>query len=445
MSRARGPADPRTAGPRVRLTARGLGLAGSGAALAAAGHLVDLQSVALAGTIILAAPGVSWLALRARPLTGRLRVRRSLRPTPVHAGQDVAVVTEVGPSRPTPWAVAASRTLGLGEDVPGSLRGGTVLRASVHAVATGTALHYTLRPRERGRWPVGPLATRRHDALGLVASTERVGAAVPLTVWPELLPGAISDTGARSGLTPLRAGANDPSDEDTSLRTYQPGDDLRRVHWASAARHGQLMVRTSEGASQAPVCVVLDIASLEERASGREAAEDRARAEWTVSVAASVAVHLLDAGHPVRLVVSDAGLAQPGLRGGDGQAGARWVRSRDADGRAALLDLTVDVAHRPELTDGSHDAARAAVLHSLVGDSQLGEIVLAVTAAQTAAEIAPLAVVGGAASRRYAIVVPHHGAPQACATLREHGWRAAPLAVGGDLTSTWEQLTEGVR
>lgn len=433
---------PRPTTARVRLTGRGVGLAGSGVALAAGGHLVDLPSVALAGAIILVAPAVAWASLRVRPLAPRLRVRRSLRPTPAHAGQDVSVLTEVGPVRPTAWSLAASRALSLGESVPEALRGHAVLRASVHPTQQGTSLQYTLRPRKRGRWPVGPLATRRYDALGLATASEHVGAPVSLTVWPTLLPGAISDTGARSGLTPLRAGANDPSDEDTSLRSYQAGDDLRRVHWASAARHGELMVRTSEGASQAPVCVILDVGVLGS-AHDVDGAQTDVRLEWTVSVAASVAVNLLDAGHPVRLVASDAGRAQPGLQGGDGQAGARWVRSRDAQGHATLLDLTIDVGRR----DASEQAAstRSEVLGCLVGDSQLGEIVIAVTAAQTAVDAVPLAVVGGSASRRYAIMVPSAEPDSVMPTLLEHGWQAALLAPGGDLASTWAELTGGNR
>jgi len=433
------PAGPTSA--RVRLTGRGVGLAGAGAALAVGGHVVDLSAVSLAGCVVGVAPLVSWLALRVRPLAPRLRVRRSLQPTPAHAGQDVSVTTDVGPANPTPWSVAASRTLNLGEAVPAVLRENSVLRATVNPTPRGTSLQYTLRPRHRGRWPVGPLTTRRFDPLGLATSSEQVGEAVPLTVWPSLLPGTISDTGARSGLTPLRAGANDPSDEDTSLRTYQAGDDLRRVHWASAARHGELMVRTSEGASQAPVLVILDVASLEtsvEPDSSRHVA-----LEWTVSVAASVAVNLLDSGHPVRLVLSDGGTAQAGLRGGDGQAGARWVRSRDAQGRAVLLDLTVDAGHRKpgDETPGTRDD----VLSSLVGDSQLGEIVIAVTAAASRDETAPLAVVGGTASRRYAMVVPAEEGSSAVPTLLEDGWRAVVLPVGSDLVSAWDELTGGNR
>lgn len=434
-----GPAAAASA--RIRLTGRGVGLAASGAALAAGGHLVDLPSLALAGAIVLVAPAAAWASLRFRPLAPRLRVRRSLRPTPAHAGQDVAVVTEVGPTKPAAWSIAASRALRLGESVPEALRGKAILRASVRPTPQGTSLQYTLRPRQRGRWPVGPLATRRYDALGLATATEHVGAPVPLTVWPTLLAGTISDTGARSGLTPLRAGANDPSDEDTSLRSYQPGDDLRRVHWASAARHGELMVRTSEGASQAPVCVILDVVPA--LAQSGESGRADASLEWTVSVAASVAVNLLDAGHPVRLVASDAGPAQPGLRGGDGQAGARWVRSRDAQGHATLLDLTVDVGRRK----GSQEVAgsREDVLRRLVGDSQLGEIVIAITAAQTREETVPLAVVGGTSSRRYAIVVPSAEHDHAVPALLEHGWLASALPVGGDLATTWAELTGGRR
>lgn len=108
-----------------------------------------------------------------------------------------------------------------------------------------------------------------------------------------------------------------------------------------------------------------------------------------------------------------------------------------------LLDLTVDAGRREpgDETSGTRDD----VLSSLVGDSQLGEIVIAVTAATSRDETAPLAVVGGTASRRYAMVVPADGTSDSVPTLLEHGWRAALLPVGSDLVSAWDDLTGGNR
>jgi len=44
----------------------------------------------------------------------------------------------------------------------------------------------------------------------------------------------------------------------SSLREYEPGDDLRRVHWASTAKTGTLMVRDLRDTSQPRATVALD-------------------------------------------------------------------------------------------------------------------------------------------------------------------------------------------
>ena len=43
-----------------------------------------------------------------------------------------------------------------------------------------------------------------------------------------------------------------------SVRDYQPGDSLRRVHWPSTARRGELMVKELEDSPRDEVAVLLD-------------------------------------------------------------------------------------------------------------------------------------------------------------------------------------------
>jgi uncharacterized protein (DUF58 family) len=49
-----------------------------------------------------------------------------------------------------------------------------------------------------------------------------------------------------------------PTGELHSLRPYVVGDDLRRVHWASSAKSGALIVREDEESSTGRIVVVLD-------------------------------------------------------------------------------------------------------------------------------------------------------------------------------------------
>ena len=58
---------------------------------------------------------------------------------------------------------------------------------------------------------------------------------------------------------PRAHGRLEPGGEFLNLRDYEPGDDLRHVHWRSTARRGQLMVRQNEARRRTPVLVMLDV------------------------------------------------------------------------------------------------------------------------------------------------------------------------------------------
>ncbi len=53
------------------------------------------------------------------------------------------------------------------------------------------------------------------------------------------------------------------------MREYRLGDDLRRVHWASTARTGDLMVRREEQPWQSRATVLLDTRRMAHAGIGR--------------------------------------------------------------------------------------------------------------------------------------------------------------------------------
>jgi uncharacterized protein (DUF58 family) len=101
-------------------------------------------------------------------------------------------------------------------------------------------------------------------------------------------------------------GRPDPGGDFLTLREYQPGDDLRRVHWRSTARRDELMVRQGELRRRAPAVVLLDV---------RPAAHDRRSFEIAVEACASIVAAIERAGRPVEVVTSaGAPIGTPGQR-----------------------------------------------------------------------------------------------------------------------------------
>ena len=77
-------------------------------------------------------------------------------------------------------------------------------------------------------------------------------------------------------------------EDDVIPRGYRHGDDLRRVHWRSTARYGELMVRREEQPQRARCTVLLDTRRTAYPGSGPGSAF-----EWAVSGAASVLASVL--------------------------------------------------------------------------------------------------------------------------------------------------------
>lgn len=99
----------------------------------------------------------------------------------------------------------------------------------------------------RGVLTVGPVSVLRGDPLGLFERTHDRRQAALLYVHPRTLSldglslGHLRDL---EGLPSQQLARDDVSFH--ALREYQPGDDLRHVHWKSTARVGSVMVRQYE-------------------------------------------------------------------------------------------------------------------------------------------------------------------------------------------------------
>lgn len=156
---------------------------------------------------------------------------------------------------------------------------------------------YGLPAGRRGVFMVGPMHAASSDVLGLAERGQTVAPPNKLVVLPKmdrLHPALLSAMPELAGGEAARRMAP-VGDEFHTLRQYQTGDDIRRIHWASSARTDDLIVRQDELATTSRVNVVLDLRSEVHNATSLE---------LVLSAAASVVrTHTLD-GATVRLVTT---------------------------------------------------------------------------------------------------------------------------------------------
>ena len=274
------------------LTTRGRAFLAAGVTISLCAFIAGFDALLRVGVLAIALPLLTALLVsRARY---RLMASRYVTPTRVTAGQPATVTLSLANDGAMPMGL-----LLLEDQVPYVL--GT--RARFILDHAGPRWHedvtYAVRSEVRGRYDIGPLTIRVSDPFGLIELVRSFHNTASLVVVPQVYPlPSIGITGDWTG-----AGENRPrafavgSAEDVTVREYRHGDDLRRVHWRSTAKTGELMVRREEQPWQSRCTVLLDSRAGAHRGSGLASS-----LEWAISAAASIAVHLTQAGFSVRLV-----------------------------------------------------------------------------------------------------------------------------------------------
>jgi uncharacterized protein (DUF58 family) len=288
---------------------------------------------------------------------------------------------------------------------------------------------YSVRAEVRGKYEVGPLMVRLTDPFGLCEITRSFTTISHLTVVPHLteLPNVrLAAEFAGSGDSRARSVAVHGED-DIATREYRHGDDLRRVHWRSTARIGELMVRREEQPWDSHATVVLDT-----RRSGHRGEGPTASFEWAVSAAASVAVHLRHNGYRIRLVTGD---------GTD-------LDSTEREGDGILLDALAETqvgvanAYVPELVERVRRRGDGGLIIALLGGLTVGEAEALQTLRASgticiALLIDPTTWLNLSEPDR-AKADAEHGA--AALALLRSGWRVVPVTHGAKLHVLWPSV-----
>lgn len=313
------------------LTTRGRGFVAAGlTALACAVVLGQDDLVRIGALLVLLPLTVAFAMSRSRY---RLGLVRSVSPTQVTSGQEARVQLDLTNEGRLPTGV-----LLLEDQVPYAL--GTRPRYVVDRMGSrwSRRIEYVVRSDVRGKFTIGPLSVRLSDPFGMVQLDRTFSSRTSVVVTPpvaSLPPVPLSGAWTGSGDNRPRAFASG-SAEDVTVREYRRGDDLRRVHWRSSARVGELMVRREEQPWQSRATVFLDTRAAAHRGRGSASSLEHA-----VGVAASVAVHLVRRGFTVRLVTS----------AGEEQGGSWHERGGSAGETAPLLEslAVVTAESRPDL------------------------------------------------------------------------------------------------
>ena len=398
----------------MMLTERGIGLVGGAGALwlVSRGFGVDELQMAAVATIAL----VVLAILATRLSSAQLGVDRTLRPSRLFHDAE-AHITLVIHNR----ARLPTTAMELEDRAPAQLasQGARMRLGSLRPLASRT-MAYRLRGHHRGRFEIGPLTARLRDPFGLVSRRIELPGTSELLVYPRIW--TLSDEVPLGGTASSGRGRTQPlaSGEDLAhVREYVRGDDLRKVHWATTAHRGKLMIRQPEAPRDPRATLLLDTRAQAHRGTGSSSS-----LETAISAAASIIHHLALHGRAVTLV--DRPVTTP-------PAPRPW--------RSQLAQLAELEPTRADL--------RPILRHLSTGDAG-GGLLVAVITVPAADELRDLVHAGRSYTTRLALLVDpqSHTAlsqppPESRATadtLRVAGWRVSVIGGGDQIDERWRDL-----
>jgi uncharacterized protein (DUF58 family) len=220
---------------------------GGGVYLAAWGFGSQVLYPIALGLVLAVAAAALWVRFLSKPMS----LSRVLADGEHYSGDDISVRLEMDVDGRMPSGALSVREhiarLGDRETILVNRRGR--LRGT-----------YELENVPRGRYPIESVTAVLEDPFGLERTEIALAAGESLLVYPRLvdLEGLFSDSGAHA-LEGRRLLLRRPTGFDLhSVRDYQQGESLRRVHWPSTAKRGHLMVKELEDAPRDETAVLLD-------------------------------------------------------------------------------------------------------------------------------------------------------------------------------------------
>jgi uncharacterized protein (DUF58 family) len=295
-----------------------------------------------------------WVALIRQPVS----LRRTLGTKEPLEGDDVTVALEAHPQRhPGPRSVEVLEQIGeLGTRRVQLTRHGRPLLA-----------RYVLRNVRRGRYRFEAVRAVFEDPFALARAELHLGTESALLVYPRLVD--LDRLFTQSGGAMLSGGRvllrRTAGFDLHSVREYEQGESLRKVHWRTTARRGTLMVKELEDMPHDEVAVLLDADEhavvgesfdMQVRAAGsilRAHALAGRRSLLTVTSSPQVSCHVASFDGEWKIALELLASAEP-----TGPEPLVRYLDRDASGHAAEL-VVVTGALEARLTDALLERALA--------------------------------------------------------------------------------------
>ena len=430
----------------TRLTLRGVVFLAAGAVLFANAILINSRDILFVASLLIMAPFVAAGYVSLRP--ARVAVTRVFRPPIVPVSGETVVSLQLRNLSATPLGGASwADTSPPGIEAPPAV----ILPFVSRNGATGDSvrLEYSIVPRHRGVYDVGPLRVSRQDPFGFARSDRNAGTPHDLIVTPRVTPltgSGFAQTSNDGSIRELVRQATPTSDE-LIAREYRPGDALRRVNWPATARHGEIMVRQEEQRSTPEARMVLDttLAGAAGLGAGHVPPHLVAAFEVEIDLAASVGVHLLDAGYRLEVIELGASQLLPGhqqtLGGLHGDVPASF---RAPGGDRALLEALASVVPVPWPSRSVRLAAsRRAPVRAALRGAQQSLPTFAMLVSVSEADVDDLVHLARHCEPAVAFV-QRTVSGIARERLQDAGWRCLELATADDLEDAWNNVS-GIR
>ncbi len=263
-------------------------------------------TTAAALLLVVAAVGWLWNRFSLRSVT----YARRFSETRLFPGETAEMAIEVRNRKPLPltWLVVRdSFPAGLpvdGRDLPAN-PASNLAEFTTFWMPGGrrrTTRRFLIAPKQRGIYRFGPARLESGDAFGFFESHATAPAQDRLIVYPHLYTADELALPTRSPFGPQRAAI--PLYEDplrpAGTRDWEPGDEMRRVHWKATARRQQLTSRVYEPSEELQVEIVLNVTTMPRHWQGVHVELH----ERAVSVAASLAALAIEQRLPTGLIAN---------------------------------------------------------------------------------------------------------------------------------------------